>query len=97
MVDDLFGNFIESIEKRKNALPVVRDLYDEIWVYGLPQICNPLEEIDLPQSVHRKTVYTGYLPPVDEGATRPSSHEPPIDGPYLLVTAGGGGGRRRSR
>jgi predicted glycosyltransferase len=77
--------------KRKNALPVVRDLYDEIWVYGLPQICNPLEEIDLPQSVHRKTVYTGYLPRVDEGATRPSSHEPPIDGPYLLVTAGGGG------
>jgi len=77
--------------KRKNALPIVRDLYDEIWVYGLPQICNPLEEIDLPQSVHRKTVYTGYLPRVDEGATRPSSHEPPIDGPYLLVTAGGGG------
>lgn len=77
--------------ERKNALPVVRDLYDEIWVYGLPQICNPLEEIDLPQSVHRKTVYTGYLPRVDEGAARPASHEPPIEGPYLLVTAGGGG------
>jgi predicted glycosyltransferase len=73
------------------VLPVVRDLYDEIWVYGLPQICNPLEEIDLPQSVHRKTVYTGYLPRVDEGAARPASHEPPIEGPYLLVTAGGGG------
>jgi predicted glycosyltransferase len=77
--------------ERKNVLPVVRDLYDEIWVYGLPQICNPLEEIDLPQSVHRKTVYTGYLPRVDEGAARPASHEPPIEGPYLLVTAGGGG------
>ncbi len=45
--------------ERKNVLPALRDLYDEIWVYGLPQICNPLEDISLPPSVLRKTVYTG--------------------------------------
>ena len=26
--------------ERKNVLPALRDLYDEIWVYGLPQICT---------------------------------------------------------
>jgi len=29
--------------RRKNVLPALRDLYDEIWIYGLPQICDPLE------------------------------------------------------
>ena len=28
--------------QRKNVLPALSDLYDEIWVYGLPQICDPL-------------------------------------------------------
>ena len=77
--------------KRKNAMPALRDLYDEVWVYGLPQICNPREEIALPQSVHRKTVYTGYLRRGSEGVARVASAEPPMEGPYLLVTPGGGG------
>ena len=77
--------------ERKNAVPALRDLYDEVWVYGLPQVCNPLEEIDLPQSVHHKTIYTGYLRREADPKARASTHEAPIDGPYLLVTAGGGG------
>jgi predicted glycosyltransferase len=77
--------------ERKNVLPALRDIYDEIWIYGLPQICNPLEGISLPLSVRQKMVYTGYL-----------HREVPTDGapprlpeitrsPYLLVTTGGGG------
>ncbi|MDC0033889.1 hypothetical protein OAJ57_04945 [Alphaproteobacteria bacterium] len=77
--------------KRKNVIPALRDLYDEVWVYGLPQVCNPLEEIDLPQSVHHKTVYTGYLRREADPKARATNHESPINGPYLLVTAGGGG------
>jgi predicted glycosyltransferase len=77
--------------ERKNAAPALRDLYDEIWVYGLPQVCNPLEKIDLPQSVHHKTVYTGYLRREAEPKGRATVLETPVSGPYLLVTAGGGG------
>ena len=77
--------------ERKNAVPALRDFYDEIWVYGLPQICDPLEGISLPRAVRRKMVYTGYL-----------AREVPRSGanlrlpeftrrPYLLVTTGGGG------
>jgi len=77
--------------RRKNAIPALRDLYDEIWVYGLPQVCDPLEAIALPDSVHHKTVFTGYLRRRSEGPARSAVLEAPIAGPYLLVTAGGGG------
>lgn len=77
--------------QRKNVLPALRDLYEEIWVYGLPQICNPLAEIDLPQSVHRKLVYTGYLRRSAPTAARKDNSIPSFDTPYLLVTTGGGG------
>jgi len=77
--------------ERKNAVPALRDLYDEIWVYGLPQACNPLEKFDLPQSVHHKTIYAGYLRREADSKARAATHEAPINGLYLLVTAGGGG------
>ncbi|MEE8333416.1 MAG: hypothetical protein V3R85_06170 [Alphaproteobacteria bacterium] len=77
--------------RRKNVMPALRDLYDQIWVYGLPQICNPLEEIALPDSVHHKTIYTGYLRRDAEGTGRITRSDPPLDRPYLLITAGGGG------
>ncbi len=76
--------------ERKNVMPALRDLYDQIWVYGLPQICNPLEGFDLPESVARKIVYTGYLPREVEAA--PANPQPEITNrPYILVTTGGGG------
>ena len=40
--------------ERKNVVPALRDLYDEIWIYGLPQINKPLAGIDLPASVRHK-------------------------------------------
>jgi predicted glycosyltransferase len=77
--------------ERKKVVPALRDLYDQIWVYGLPQICDPLEGIDLPKSVRRKMIYTGYLHRTLP--TGPSSSAPlaKINEPYLLVTTGGGG------
>ena len=74
--------------ERKKVLPALDKLYDELWVYGLPQICDPLEGIKVPPSVRRKMVYTGYLErsaPVNAGLP-----EMPED-PFILVTPGGGG------
>ncbi len=77
--------------ERKQPVPALRDLYDEIWVYGLPQICNPLAGIDLPETVRAKITYTGYLRrnPSENGTAAMS--KPQFDEPYLLVTTGGGG------
>ena len=77
--------------ERKNVVPALRDLYDEIWIYGLPQINKPLTGIDVPPSMRHKMVYTGYL-----RRELPLHGEVPhevdeIDGPFILVTPGGGG------
>ena len=77
--------------ERKNVLPALRDLYDEIWVYGLPQLCDPLADIVLPQSVRRKMVFTGYLQRALPTTSPTNPVKPPFDRPYLLVTPGGGG------
>src|SRR5436190_11908010 len=82
---------LEPEWRRKKAMPALRELYDEIWVYGLPQICDPLEGIALPPRVRQKMVYTGYLHrevPAQPGLAR----FPEIaNRPFLLVTTGGGG------
>jgi len=76
---------------RKKVVPALRDLYDQIWVYGLPEICDPIEDIALPRDVRRKVIYTGYLKRNVPKALKTKGAKPPFDEPYLLVTAGGGG------
>jgi predicted glycosyltransferase len=77
--------------RRKNPVPALRHLYDNIWVYGLRQICDPLAGIGLPEVVRRKMTYTGYLRRnlPERGDDAVSTRY--FDGPYLLVTTGGGG------
>ena len=77
--------------RRKNAVPALKEFYDEIWIYGLPQVCEPLAGLDLPASVSRKITYTGYL---QRFADTNSNLELPSvgrDRPFILVTPGGGG------
>jgi len=77
--------------KRKGVGPALRDLYDEIWVYGLPQIWDPLADINVPKSVRKKVVFTGYLRR-SVPYTVPSGRELiDMEEPFLLVTPGGGG------
>jgi predicted glycosyltransferase len=78
--------------ERKNAVPALIDLYDAIWVYGLPQICSALDGISLPAIARAKVQYTGYLRREPILTHCPTALHTPIDSePYLLVTTGGGG------
>ena len=47
--------------ERKHVIPALEELYDELWIYGLPQFYDPLTGISIPEAIKRKTVYTGYL------------------------------------
>jgi predicted glycosyltransferase len=76
---------------RKKIVPALRDLYDEIWIYGLPQINKPLQGIVVPPSVRHKMVYTGYLRRELPLHTDVPHEGEEIDGPFILVTPGGGG------
>jgi len=76
--------------ERKNVEPTLVNDYDEIWVYGLAAIADPLEGVSLPESVRSKMRYTGYLRrDVPDLPNNPGSQVP--EGDYLLVTPGGGG------
>lgn len=84
-------NTLLSEWHNKNIEPVLRDLYDEIWIYGLPQIWDPLEGMNLPDSVRKKAVFTGYLPRTVGAAQAVAPPSDIVKRPFLLVTAGGGG------
>ncbi|MGK0172993.1 MAG: putative glycosyltransferase [Gammaproteobacteria bacterium] len=75
---------------RKNPVPALRDLYHQIWVYGLETICAPLAGLELPDVVLDKLAYTGYI-----GRRVPANSNaevrPVFEAPFILVTAGGGG------
>lgn len=76
--------------KRKNVLPALKTLYDDIWVFGVEQLYNPLQELGLPADVKRKITYTGYLPRSVQ-ASPDSAILTEMESPYVLVTVGGGG------
>ncbi len=77
--------------QRKGATEALVAYYDEIWVYGLKEIYEPLAALGLPESEHQKIHYTGYLrrkvPPV--GLQR--SYPRIVKQPFTLTTTGGGG------
>ena len=76
--------------ERKDALHALETLYDDIWVYGLKEIYEPLAAFNLSQRLRQRTLYTGYL-------RRSLPNEPTLTrypkitrGPFILVTSGGG-------
>ena len=65
---------------------VVKALFDAIWVYGDPDVYDPVAAGEIPFALRKLIRYTGYLA---EG--RPSaSGTSCMPGPYCLTTVGGG-------
>jgi predicted glycosyltransferase len=75
---------------RKNVVPALQKYYDELWVYGLPQFCNPLEGIALPASVRKRMNYTGYLHRTAPDQKPTNAGFGLVEEPFILVTTGGG-------
>jgi len=77
--------------ERKGAREALIRYYDEIWVYGLKDVHQPLEALDLPPEVESRITYTGYLrrevPPTPSLTKYPKITKQP----FILVTTGGGG------
>lgn len=72
----------------------VRDLYDEVWVYGDPSVYDLVAEYALPAAVARKVVYTGYLagprPACLQVRHQRSDIPTPPPQPFVLCLVGGG-------
>lgn len=76
---------------RKGVFPALANLYDDIWVYGLPEIFDPLGEIPGLAAFAGKVHFTGYLRRTlpEQGHGWPEHTVPDED--FILVTPGGGG------
>jgi predicted glycosyltransferase len=84
------GVLVEEWE-RKNVFPALDELYDEIWVYGLPEIFDPVAEVPGFARLAHKMRFTGYLRR-EAPAHQPASQLYNIpEEPFILVTTGGGG------
>lgn len=84
------GMLVEEWE-RKNVFPALDELYDEIWVYGLPEIFDPTAEVPGFADIAPKVEFTGYLRRAVPQLPTPSTHFGLPDAPFILVTTGGGG------
>lgn len=86
------GETLREEWDRKGAMQPLCDLYDNIWVYGSEQVCDPLEGLDVPQTVRNKMTYTGYLRrSVVSAAEAVTVDGAELDAPFILITTGGGG------
>jgi predicted glycosyltransferase len=70
--------------RENGSFEVMAKYYDEIWIYGSPNVFDAVTEYDFPHDVACKTRYCGYL----RRAAVPK--QPHHGAPRVLVTAGGG-------
>ncbi len=77
--------------QRKGVFPALERYYNDIWVYGLPEMFDPISEIPGMDRLAERISFTGYI---ERAAAEPDRLAPGLplpDRPYVLVMAGGGG------
>ncbi|HRY24184.1 MAG: hypothetical protein H6852_18485 [Geminicoccaceae bacterium] len=77
--------------ERKGVYPALDRYYHDIWVYGVPEMFDPISEIPGMRRVADRVSFTGYI---ERQATETDRLAPGLqlpDKPYILVTTGGGG------
>ncbi|MBX7103553.1 MAG: hypothetical protein K1X57_05705 [Gemmataceae bacterium] len=75
---------------------VIRDCFDEVWIYGDPAVYDLAEECAFSESIRQKVTFTGYLDGCARRSCRPAGdtvQDPAIQTPtepFVLCTVGGG-------
>jgi predicted glycosyltransferase len=78
-------------EWRQSGALDALSVYDDILVYGLESVYQPLAGLPNQPSFADKVRYTGYLKRAVPSPMPPSRHPRITKGPFILVTPGGGG------
>ncbi|ASJ75956.1 glycosyltransferase family protein [Granulosicoccus antarcticus] len=74
--------------ERKELIPKIDALYDQIWVYGPENFYDPMIGMDIPQSLRDRIRFVGFL---ERQALHAELSDNKQQGDYILVTTGGGG------
>ncbi|KAJ7624331.1 hypothetical protein DFH06DRAFT_1340031 [Mycena polygramma] len=89
-----FRDVLDSPQKLKSEWGHLKDLdraaefYDTVWVFGPSDFYNPLVDLEAPQALHDRLIYTGFLHRTLPTLVPATNTYP---GNALLITAGGGG------
>jgi len=89
---DITGpSYIREQWQAVNAMPVLEELYDEIWVYGCQVLFDPIKEYQLSDTVAQKVKFCGYLgvDPPNRSAQAIREEVGVGHGKLVLVTVGG--------
>ncbi len=73
--------------QKKEAIEASEKYYDEIWVYGLQSIYDPVAGLGFNAATRARIHWTGYL----ERELNPDATTEPLEDRYILITPGGGG------
>lgn len=79
--------------QREGVFDSLAHLYDEVWVYGSPQLFDPVREYAVPPEIARKLFFTGYLRhefDASDARAKLASEGFDLERPLVLVTVGGG-------
>jgi predicted glycosyltransferase len=77
--------------ERKGATEALNRCYDEIWIYGLREIHEPLAGLRLSPETQSRIIYTGYLRRELPRISSLTRYPKLTRAPFILVTTGGGG------
>lgn len=77
--------------RQSGALEAIAEIYDDILVYGLENIYQPLAGLPDQQRFAHKLRYTGYLRRAVPSPMPPNRYPRITKQPFVLVTPGGGG------
>jgi predicted glycosyltransferase len=79
----------------KDIYSTIKQLYDEVWVYGQQELYDPVTEYDIPESISKKLHFTGYIPRRVPSANTVQDlrlqHNVMKNENLVTVTTGGGG------
>ncbi len=88
----------EAVRKdwtKKGVYEVLENLYSEVWVYGIREFYDPIQEYTIPKSVQDKIYFTGYIPrkvPDKKAVLQVRKEHGLKKGEKLVVVTTGGGG-----
>jgi len=93
VMDD--GETVKKDWQKKGVYETLQSLYSEIWVYGIRDFYDPIQEYSIPESISQKMHFTGYIPRKipNKKAVKEVRKEQGIkdDEKMVVVTTGGGG------
>lgn len=89
------SSVIQKDWKDKGVYKTLDKLYSEIWVYGLREFYDPIQEYGIPGSINCKMTFTGYIPrrvPNEKAVQKVRKKHTSNNGKKLVVVTTGGGG-----